>query len=118
MLVDPDWAGWSDRNIAKHVGVGYPLVAALRNPEVAQKQQDNRDASATKKAQKAESDSTSTAPDRKTISPVGVESDSTSQADEPDIHPSERGAYDLQEAHDTIVALDDENEALWPMGSS
>lgn len=43
-------AGWSDRQIARHVGVGQPFVGAVRNPEVAAKQEVNRKASAGRKA--------------------------------------------------------------------
>lgn len=34
MLADPEWAGWSDRNIAKHCGVTQPFVSGLRKPKV------------------------------------------------------------------------------------
>lgn len=57
---------WSDRSIAKHVGVAHTMVAAVRNPEVAERQQDAR-----KKAP------------GKTMKAVGVESDSTLPAAEP-----------------------------------
>ena len=57
---------WSDRAIAKHVGVAHTMVAAVRNPEVAERQQDAR-----KKAP------------AKTMKAVGVESDSTLPAAEP-----------------------------------
>lgn len=57
---------WSDRSIAKHVGVAHTMVAAVRNPEVAERQQDAR-----KKAPV------------KTMKAVGVESDSTLPAAEP-----------------------------------
>lgn len=43
-------AGWSDNKIAKHVGVGQPFVGAVRNPEVAAKQAENRKASSKRNA--------------------------------------------------------------------
>jgi len=58
MLSDAEWAEWSDRKIAEVCGVGHPFVAAIRNPEVATKQQSNRETSAAKKTKKVESDST------------------------------------------------------------
>lgn len=63
LALAPDW---SDRAIAKHVGVAHTMVAAVRNPEVAERQQDAR-----KKAP------------GKTMKAVGVESDSTLPAAEP-----------------------------------
>ena len=58
LLNDAEWSQWSDRKIADECGVGHPFVAALRNPAVAEKQQQNRDTSAAKKARSVESDST------------------------------------------------------------
>jgi hypothetical protein len=58
LLKDAEWATWSDRKIAEVCGVGHPFVAAIRKPEVAVKQQENRAASAAKKKQEVESDST------------------------------------------------------------
>ena len=49
---------WTDREIAKHCAVSHPFVAAIRNPEVATRQQVRREESAAKKMQKVESDST------------------------------------------------------------
>jgi hypothetical protein len=47
---------WSDRAIAKHVGVAHTMVAAVRNPEVQERQKDARQK--TTKAEGVESDST------------------------------------------------------------
>lgn len=58
MLADAEWSQWSDRKIAEACGVGHPMVAAMRKPEVAQKQQENRVASAAKQGRAVESDST------------------------------------------------------------
>lgn len=58
LLGDKEWAAWTDREIAKACGVSHPFVAAIRNPEVAVKQQANRDLSAVARFNKVESDST------------------------------------------------------------
>lgn len=95
MLKDPEWAAWSDRKIAEVCGVGHPFVAAIRKPEVAAKQQESRDASATKKAKKVESDSTPTA--------IQVESDSTP---EEETVPAPEDEYtELDQANDLIKDL-------------
>lgn len=74
LLNDTEWSTWSDREIAKACGVAHSFVAALRRPEVAEKQQANRVASVVRKiADKVESDSTQSK----------VESDSTHM----DTHP-------------------------------
>lgn len=52
MLADPEWAAWSDRNIAKHCGVSVPFVGAIRRPEVAEKQAEHRQKSEAKKQPK------------------------------------------------------------------
>lgn len=49
LIADSEWATWSDRKIADLCGVSVPLVGAVRRPEVAEKQQQNRAASAEKK---------------------------------------------------------------------
>ncbi|OBU53829.1 ParB/RepB/Spo0J family partition protein [Stenotrophomonas maltophilia] len=55
LLDDQEWSQWSDRHIAEACGVSHSFVAAIRNPDAAQRQQENRRASA---ARKVESDST------------------------------------------------------------
>jgi len=55
LLDDAEWAQWSDRQIAEACGVAHSFVAAVRNPDAAQRQQANRKASA---ARQVESDST------------------------------------------------------------
>lgn len=106
---------WSDRAIAKHVGVGHPLVAAMRNPQVAERQQAARDASA---AKKVESDSTSNpppaaaerqAPDYEASAPAAP-----APAPAPAVQPAEPG---LEEASDeelqaTMAEHNDRLEAL------
>lgn len=42
---------WSDRQIASHVGVSVPFVGSVRDPEVAARQQENRERSTDKKGQ-------------------------------------------------------------------
>lgn len=66
LLADKEWRAWSDREIAELCGVSHPFVAAIRNPQAAERQADNRDASATRGAKivnpsvQVESDSTRT----------------------------------------------------------
>ncbi len=50
---------WTDREIAKHCAVSHPFVAAIRDPQIAVKQQVNRAESNARKIEKVESDSTS-----------------------------------------------------------
>jgi len=59
LLQDDEWVQWSDREIAKACGVSAPFVAAIRSPDVAKRQQGNREASA---ARKVESDSSRPSP--------------------------------------------------------
>lgn len=68
---------WSDRAIAKHVGVGHTMVAALRNPAKAEAQAESRAKSAAKKTagqRKVASDATQVV--------TGMASDATSTATE------------------------------------
>lgn len=44
-LQDKEWSKLSDRELAAHIGVSHPFVAAIRNPEKAVKQEANRQAS-------------------------------------------------------------------------
>lgn len=81
MLADcPDW---SDRAIAKHVGVSHPFVAAIRNPETKERQAEAREASAVKTAAKAQVQAPQQAPAPAAAAPAAaaeaaaVESDST-----------------------------------------
>jgi len=91
-----DFPDWSDRAIAKHVGVSHPFVAAIRSPEVKERQADAREASAVKAAAKApakespqaaaedgevESDSTPVPAKDVTTTAPKVESDSTPAVD-------------------------------------
>jgi len=73
MLADcPDW---SDRAIAKHVGVSHPFVAAIRSPETKERQAEAREASAAKAVAKAKAPAEAPA---STEAPApSVESDST-----------------------------------------
>lgn len=99
MLADAEWAGWSDRKIAEVCGVGHPMVAALRRPEVAEKQQKNRAASASKSGGGVESDSTK--------KPTKQAKRTLNQAEEVPTSSDE-----LAEAHHTITDLAAENERL------
>lgn len=110
MVADTEWSQWSDRKIADVCGVGHPMVAAMRRPEIAKKQEENRVASAAKKVVEVESDST-----RK---PEKVESDSTPAPktgalqveQKPEAAPTD--ADELAELHHTITDLAAENERL------
>lgn len=99
MLADAEWSQWSDRKIAEACGVGHPMVAAMRKPEVAQKQQENRVASAAKQGRAVESDST-----RK------PEKQAKRTLNPPEAAPSE--ADELAEAQHAISDLAAENERL------
>jgi hypothetical protein len=57
LLNDSEWAKWSDRQISEACSVSHPFVAAIRKPEVAERQQLNRDKSVAQRLQ-VESDST------------------------------------------------------------
>lgn len=63
-LADKDWSKLSDREIATHIGVSHPFVAAIRSPAKAVRQQEHRDASAARstgienRSVQVESDST------------------------------------------------------------
>lgn len=110
LLADEEWSKWSDRKIAEACGVGHPMVAAMRRPEVAKKQEENRVTSAAKKAVEVESDSTR--------QPKKVESDST-PAPKPAVRQVEQkpeavptDADELAELHHTITDLAAENERL------
>ncbi|MFV9474669.1 hypothetical protein ACM5Q9_09645 [Advenella sp. RU8] len=48
LLEDSEWAGWSNREIARQCGVSDKFVAAVRDPITAKKQQKNRSDSALK----------------------------------------------------------------------
>ncbi len=81
-----DFADWSDRAIAKHVGVSHPFVAAIRNPETKDRQAQARDASAAKTATKVKPaqqapEPVSAVPDAPAPA-ANVESDSTREPTE------------------------------------
>lgn len=114
LLADSEWSQWSDRRIAEQCGVGHPFVASLRRPEVAVKQQENRAASASRKAGKVESDSTS-GPSSEAEEVVTV------TTPKPPAKPAKReiappppppNEDDLAEAQHTITELAAENDQL------
>jgi regulator of replication initiation timing/uncharacterized ParB-like nuclease family protein len=100
VLDEPAWEGWSDRKIADACGVGHPFVAAIRRPKVAEKQQENRESSAGRKAREVESDSTPAA--------------KASPRELPKADPAapEVDAEALNEAQNTLIELAEENEQL------
>lgn len=69
LLADPEWREWSDRKIAEACAVGHPFVAAVRNPQVAGRQQEARDRSA---AKRVESDSTPRAGATSAVTPAAT----------------------------------------------
>lgn len=112
LLADGEWAKWSDRKIAEVCGVGHPFVAALRRPEVAAKQQENRVASATKKTPAMESDSTPTPPSAPAKAPAPAKAAAAPlPADEgptaAEIAAAERAAIEEIEALRKIAMTDD-----------
>lgn len=102
-----DCDGWSDTKIANHCAVSVPFVSAIRRPEVAEKQQQHRKASAEKKA-----------PDRNPITPLSKAGDSKAPKSkpkaDPPIDPSEtqqlREQFEEQGANLREVLA--ENEAM------
>lgn len=105
LLKDAEWATWSDRKIAEVCGVGHPFVAAIRKPEVAAKQKENRAGSTAKKA-RVESDSTPAEATQKTTETVRTaeEPDAAHTVVEPEIEaPPEY--TELDAAHDQISEL-------------
>lgn len=96
MLADAEWSAWSDRKIAEFCGVSVPFVSALRRPEVAEKQQAHRAASAAKQA-----------PERNPITPAKQPKRTLHQPEQaPD------AGDELAEAQHTITDLAAENERL------
>lgn len=106
VLDEPAWKGWSDRKIAEVCGVGHPFVAAIRRPQVAAKQQENREVSQVRKAGKVESDSTPKT--SKPAAPTATKRalDNREAAPEPTVEDA------LTEAQHTITELATENEQL------
>lgn len=96
MVADTEWSQWSDRKIADVCGVSVPFVGALRRPEVAEKQQANRAASAAKHA-----------PERNPITP---EKTPKRQLHKPEAAPTAED--EAAEAHHAIEELAAENERL------
>lgn len=103
LLKDAEWAAWSDRKIAEVCGVAHSFVAATRKPEVAAKQQKNRMASAAKKTQQVESDSTQATPAPPTVAPAPKAA--------PEAPPAPEN-HELEEAVSTINELAAENDQL------
>lgn len=70
LLNDEEWSAWTDREIAKICGVSHPFVAAVRKPEIASRQQSNRDKSSAKRIGRVESDSTTKIDRKESIATV------------------------------------------------
>lgn len=58
LLNDPEWATWTDREVAKACGVSHTFVATIRSPEVAQQRQENREKSIANRLHRVEPGST------------------------------------------------------------
>lgn len=103
LLNDSEWAMWSDREIAKQCGVSHPFVAAIRSPEVAVKQQENRESRKAGKSAKVESDSTDTpkvtAETRKSAQSIDTRTDEPSLF----IHPPQELAHAAEPASSNEV---------------
>jgi len=118
-LAIPRCADWSDRKIAEHCKVSVPLVGAVRRPAVAQRQRENRSASAKRVLDK-----------RKRITPaqIGREADApalasasaratgkpqrTLEPERPTDVPELTDADRLAEAEHTNAELAEENQQL------
>lgn len=99
-----DFGDWSDRAIAKHVGVAHTFVAAIRTPSIGERQKANKETSAERQlTQKANEWSRTPPPTRndpRTTS-LKVQSEATQNV-----------APELIEAQHTIVELAQEVEQL------
>lgn len=119
LLTDPEWSEWSDRKIADSCGVGHPFVAALRRPEVAAKQQENRQVSAAKKLAGVESDSTPLPKKEELKSPVAPENFGPSAeeiaASQRDDEEELAALRKIAEADDKLAAALAENKQLRAM---
>lgn len=102
VLSHPDAAEWSDRKIADHCGVSVTFVSAARRPEVAQKRQENRAASAAKR-----SPATPEAQETKPAKPVEPPKKEATGA-EPDFTEND----ELAESQDVIVSLSEQVDEL------
>ena len=100
LLNDAEWAAFSDRKISEICSVAHSFVAAIRKPEVAEKQQANRDKSAVKK-QKVESDST---PVQKPVELTQSQKEWVAEYD--------HVAAEAEEMKDAVRALAEENDSL------
>lgn len=104
LVSDSEWGKWTDREIAKACGVSHPFVASIRTPQVAIRQQANRDKSA---AKRVESDSTksSSSPrselEQQSVAPA-VQANAQSSANE--------SAYDDFGPSDEELAFHEEKE--------
>lgn len=99
LLNDSEWAAWADREIAKACGVSHPFVAAIRRPDVAAKQQENREKSVFKRV---ESDSNKPA----------LESDSTLTNAPESVRASAPEAVMIDDPQDDIDQVSDLQDSL------
>lgn len=91
LLNDPEWSGWSDREIARQCGVTHPFVANLRKPKVV----------------------TVTTPKAKAAPEPAAEVSVSAPADEVIDSPVEHEERDVADESASFIAeLADENETL------
>lgn len=123
MLADAEWGQWSDRKIAEACGVSVSFVGAVRNPEVAEKQKQNRTKNAEKVAEKRSptTPATSTraaapAPKPAKIEPENIEYFGPSQEEmDAAVEEAKQDVEALQrllESDDKLAALAAENAQL------
>jgi len=115
---------WSDRQIAKHCGVSVSLVGAVRRPEVAEKQNENRVASEIKKHIEC-SPTTPTQNTQQIEQAAAIDKPLPKKHEEPepeqvDVEQSEidemqadlESYYKILESDDALKTLADENKQL------
>src|ERR1700758_196486 len=113
LAADAEWNKWTDRKIAKACGVSHPFVANIRRPEVAERQQINRDKSAAKRVEsdstnktvsKKKPDSTPAPEPAKAALLEPVDSDDFGPSDEELAFHEEKEKAD-QEAYDALIEV-------------
>lgn len=99
LLADSEWSKWSDRKIAEACGVSHPFVAAIRAPEAASRQAENRAVSETKKVAKQVARGEISLPEAaKQIAPAKSEAKTKPKKGEPTIESLQTENAQLREA--------------------
>lgn len=109
LLGDEEWAKWSDRELSKACGVSVPFVGAIRRPEVAAKQQENRSKSA---ARRVESDSKAAklTPQVESSQPNAPEEKAKSAPERNPITPDNEAQYEDCGPSESEIAFLEESE--------